>query len=330
MTNNPILVEVVRGDDVESIHRGSICVVEAGGKVLRSWGDADALICPRSAIKPFQALPLIDSGAAAAFAVTDEDLALACASHSGEPEHVARVQAWLDRLQLSVSDLECGAHAPANNQANEALVRSGLAATALHNNCSGKHAAFLTVAKHFGVATRGYTAPTHPVQQAVLKSLSAMTGVATSRLRLVRDGCSAPNVFVPLRALALGWARLGARSTPAAERVVAAMKKFPLLVSGHGRPCAALIAALAGTGIVKTGAEGVYAAVLPDQGLGIAVKMDDGAGRAAVVALTAVLDGLKAFKPEAVGAVAALKEPVQTAWAGGVTGTIRPARSWVI
>jgi L-asparaginase II len=321
---NPVLVEVVRGACVESIHRGAACVVDDAGSVVESWGDIDALICPRSSLKPLQALALLESGAASASHVTDAELALACASHSGESEHVARVKAWLQRLGLSADDLACGAHPPSNASADAQLIREGRAPSALHNNCSGKHTGFLCCALHMGATTRGYVAPEHPVQQKAAAVIGQITGFSLRNAPVVIDGCSAPNWFMPLRALALGWARLGA-ITP----IVDAMKAHPFLVSGSGRACAHFIRALAGRGIVKTGAEGVYAAALPERKLGVAIKIDDGAGRAASIALAAVLDHLGAFRTDASDIVASLRETPTTAWAGAHTGVIRAASGWL-
>jgi L-asparaginase II len=305
---NPVLVEVVRGTAVESRHRGAACVVATDGTVVSSWGDVEAPICPRSALKPLQALALLDTGAADAFDVTDAELALACASHSGEPDHVQRVSAWLSRVGLSEKDLECGTHP--------------VAATSdpgpLHNNCSGKHAGFLCCALHMKAATRGYTAAVHPVQRQVREGLSRITGCDLATAPVVIDGCSAPNWFLPLRHLAQGWARLGG-----VARIVSAMKTHPFLVAGTERPCTRFIQALKGQGIVKTGAEGVYAAVLPERGLGIAVKIDDGAGRAAGIAMAAILHRLDAFRADMPELAARLRATDITAWAGAHTGVIR-------
>jgi L-asparaginase II len=313
---HPILIEVVRGGTVESIHRGAACVVDASGKVLRAWGDADALICPRSALKPFQALPLLRSGAADAAGVTSEELALACASHSGEPMHVGRIAAWLARLGLSERDLECGAHMPGHEPTARALICENVAPSALHNNCSGKHTGFLCCAQHVGAPTKGYIAPDHPLQEAVLRAIADMTAWNTATAPIVVDGCSAPNLFLPLRNLARGWARLAEE-----RRIIDAMKTYPLLVSGIGRPCAQLTQALASDGVVKTGAEGVYAACLPERGLGIAVKIDDGAGRGSVVAITAILKQLDAFRADA--DVSQLLETPIVNWRGTHTGVVR-------
>lgn len=327
MGANPILVEVTRGDAVESVHRGAACVVDAEGRVVAAWGDVAAEVCPRSAVKPMQALPLVETGAAEAFAVTDEELALACASHSGEPEHVRRVALWLARLGRGEADLACGSHAPLHVPSAEALLRAGGRPCPLHNNCSGKHAGFLCLAAHLGADARDYVAPAHAVQRAALAAVGDMAGIDLARARLVRDGCSAPNLFLPLSALALAWARLGApdrlppRRAAAARRIVRAMKAHPALVSGSGRPCLTLSQSMAGGGVAKVGAEGVYAACLPERGLGLAVKIDDGAGRAAAPALAAILRGLGAFADPA--AAASLTCVPHTAWAGGETGAVR-------
>jgi len=324
VTINPVLVEILRGGEIESVHRGRACIVDSTGKVLRAWGDVNARICPRSSTKPFQAIPLIATGAADAFSLGDEEISLACASHSGEPEHTSRIAAWLARLDLAESDLACGAHAPSSTAAYEALLRTGGAPGKIHNNCSGKHTGFLTVAKHLNLATRGYHHADHPAQQLVLKCLGEMSDCAPAAFHTVCDGCSAPNVFMPLRSLALAWARLGTAADSAPRRIVDAMKAHPGLMSGHGRPCETLIKALTGRGIVKTGAEGVYAAALPEQGLGIAVKIDDGAGRAATIAIAAILESLGAFKAGADG-LRELMEPRITSWAGEAAGAMRAA-----
>lgn len=325
MSVNPILVEVVRGQEVESVHRGAACIVDANGRVLHQWGDIGRAICPRSAIKPFQAIPLVESGAADAAQLSTEDLSLACASHSGEPVHVARVSAWLSRIRCTPADLECGTHPPTNGAAAEALIRAGETPCTLHHNCSGKHTGFLTLSQHAGWPTKGYTQADHPLQRGALDALAKMAGLERSAWPVVRDGCSAANVFLPLRELAAAWAKLG--TTAASARLIGAMKAHPVLMSGHGTADATLIGTLRGRGVVKTGAEGVYAAVLPERGLGIAVKIDDGATRASVAAITRLLAWLDAFEDE--DAVKALRKAPIAAAAGGVTGYVQAARGWL-
>jgi len=324
---NPILVEVTRGDTVESVHRGAVVVTDADGKVVMSWGDVDAATCPRSSIKPMQTLPLIETGDAEAFKLSEEELSLACASHGGEPEHVTRVAAWLARAGFSVDDLECGAHPPSTASANEALVREGARPCPLHNNCSGKHTGFLCLATHLKAPTKGYVEADHPVQRAGLGALADLAGIDLARAPVVRDGCNAPNIFLPLKNLATAWARFGAPDKLAADRakalnrIRAAMKSHPFLFSGTDRACLTLTKALKGGGVAKTGAEAVFAACIPEQGLGIVLKIDDGATRAAQVAITAILKKLGALNDTA--DVEKLLRPEHHAWAGPKTGVIR-------
>ena len=293
---NPVLVEVTRGDFVESIHRGAVAVVDCDGRIRAAVGDVEALVYPRSSLKPVQALPLIESGAAEHFGLTDEHIALACASHSGEPMHTERVAAWLERIGLSESDLACGPHPPRYDPVWRAMLARGETPTPIHNNCSGKHAGFLTVARHWDVATRGYERVDHPVQQAVATALRALSG--TDELAWGIDGCAAPNFVLPLVRFGQALGRLSMPDTldptraPAARRIVSSMIAHPELMSGTDRACARIIRACAGKAAVKTGAEGVYAGIVPPLGLGIVIKIDDGAGRAAEVAIASVLHSL--------------------------------------
>jgi L-asparaginase II len=294
---NPILVEVTRGDLVESVHRGAIAIADADGKILFATGDVDNVIYPRSSLKPIQALPLVESGAVEAFEVSDEEVALACASHSGEPMHTIRVAAWLKRIGLGERDLACGPHAVRYEPIWEAMVKRGERPTRIHNNCSGKHTGFLTVARHWNVATEGYERHDHPVQQAVARALGELSG-ETGTLPWGIDGCAAPNFALPLVAFARALAKfaapqsLAAARARAAERIVGAMIAHPELVAGTGRPCTILMRACSGRAALKTGAEGVYAAIIPGSGLGIALKIDDGAGRAAETTIASLLDQL--------------------------------------
>jgi len=294
--SNPILVEVTRGPLVESIHRGSIAMADSQGKLVFALGDVETPVYPRSSLKPIQALPLIESGAAEAFGVTEEEIALACASHSGEPMHTERVAAWLARIGCNESDLACGPHPPRYEPVWEEMIRRGEMPTRLHNNCSGKHTGFLTVAKHWDIATKGYERFDHPVQQEVMATLSRLSGVRDLPHGI--DGCAAPNFAVPLSGFARALAKFADPSSldpvrgDAAQKIVQAMVHFPELVSGTGRACAILMRASNGRAAVKTGAEGVYAGIVPELGLGIALKIDDGAGRAAEAAIAFVLDRL--------------------------------------
>lgn len=284
---NPVLVEVTRGALVESIHRGAVAIADADGGLRFALGDVETPVYPRSSLKPIQALPLIESGAADAFALSEEEVALACASHSGEAMHTERVAAWLGRIGCNETDLACGPQPPRYEPAWQAMLARGETPTRLHNNCSGKHAGFLTLARHWNIATRGYERVDHPVQQAVAKTLRDLSGVGD--LPWGVDGCAAPNFALPLSGFARALAKVAGRRTKGAGRILAAMTSYPELVAGTGRACTALIRAAQGRAVVKVGAEGVYAGMIPARGLGIALKIDDGAGRAAETAIATIL-----------------------------------------
>lgn len=294
---NPVLVEVTRGDLVESVHRGSVVIADAKGNIRFALGDLQTPVYPRSSLKPVQALPLVESGAADAFGVSGEEIALACASHSGEPMHTTRVAAWLARIGCVEDDLACGAHPSRYEPVAEDMIRRGEKPTRVHNNCSGKHAGFLTVARHWDIATQGYELHDHPVQRAVAKALAELTGIK-SEFPWGVDGCAAPNFAVPLDAQARAFAKFAAPDSlsperaKACRRIVHAMTAHPELVSGTGRSCAILMRSTKGRAAVKIGAEGFYAGMVPGIGLGIVLKIDDGASRAAETAMAAILDRL--------------------------------------
>ena len=287
---NPILVEVTRGAQVESVHRGAIAIADAGGAIRFALGDVETPVYTSSSLKPIQALPLLESGAADAYGLSDEEVALACASHSGEPMHTTRVAAWLERIGCRESDLACGPQAPRAEAALEDMLRGGEKPTRLHNNCSGKHTGFLTVARHWGVATAGYERADHPVQQAVLTFVEELSGVRQPGWGV--DGCTAVNFALPLSGFARALAKLAGRRTVGASRILRAMTAHPELVAGTGRSCTALMRAAHGRAAVKVGAEGVFAAMVIESGLGIALKIDDGATRASETAITALLEKL--------------------------------------
>lgn len=279
----PIVVELRRGPLPESVHAVHAVVVDTSGRLLRSWGDPDRLVHPRSAVKPLQALPLVETGAADAFELSTTQLALACASHRGEPGHVVAVNDWLERIGCSHEDLECG-------------VEAGKGPTASGNNCSGKHVGFLTVARHLGVDPQGYIRAEHPVQELVTAALAETTGERLDPDRSGIDGCGIPIHPVPLRALGLAAARFGSPDdrwasdrAAAARRLAAAMTAQPWMVAGTDRLPTDLMTAAAGAVIVKDGAEGVQFAALPERGIGIALKAADGHVPASEVALGHVL-----------------------------------------
>lgn len=325
---NPVLVEVTRGGIVESRHRGAIAVCDATGKVVAAWGDTASAVYPRSAFKSLQALPLVETGAAEAFHLADEHLALACASHSGEPMHVERVEAWLANIDCREGDLACGPHLPFHEPTAHAMLRKGERPCKVHNNCSGKHTGFLSVARHLKIATEGYERPDHPVQVLVRKAIADLCDCDANAMTIGIDGCAAPNYAIPLTNLAQGMARLGdatkldATRAQAAKRILAAWKAHPLLVSGTGRACADLIEAARGRAVVKTGAEAVFMAVLPDQGLGVALKIDDGGTRAAETTMAKILTLLDAAD-EASPKIARHSNPPIKNWRGDVVGERR-------
>jgi L-asparaginase II len=305
---NPVLVEVTRGGIVESRHAGAYACVGPGGGLLSSAGDIGRPVFPRSAIKAFQCLPVIESGAAERFGFTDEEIALACSSHNGEVDHVRVARSMLAKAGNTEAQFECGAHNPAEDAALHALIRSGGGALQVHNNCSGKHAGMLAVARAFDVDSRGYVDARHAVQKASARVLNDLCGVDVERLPVGIDGCSIPAWAIPLRNLALGFSRfssgegLSAERKAAAGRIIASCRNHPFMVAGTGRFCTRLMESVP-RAFVKVGAEGVYCGCVPHAGIGIALKIDDGAGRAAEAAMAGVLAGLDVWTSEESGAL---------------------------
>jgi L-asparaginase II len=337
---NPVLVNVLRGGTVESFHRGALAIVDADGALHTALGDIERPVFPRSAVKALQALPLVASGAAEQLGLGDESLALACASHGGEPVHAETAAATLAAAGLSPSALECGTHWPYNEAASRALARQHDVPSPLHNNCSGKHAGFLCVgclmARHAGhdpaEFVRGYVRPDHPVMREITAALAAATGCDLARAPMGTDGCSIPTFGIPLRQLAHGFARFGTgvglapAYAGAARRLRAAVARAPFMVGGSGRFDTRVMQHFGERVFCKVGAEGVYCAALPQRGLGVAIKIDDGQGaRAAEVAMAAVIAAL-ARSDEADEEV--LKDLVRVPlknWNGIEVGAIQPA-----
>lgn len=330
---NPVLVELSRGEWPESHHRGAIAIADGAGRLVWSIGDVERPIFARSALKMFQALPLVETGAAEAYGLGDAELALACASHSGEAAHVETVGRWLAQIGCDETCLACGAHMPTNEAASRALIVAGKSPTRLHNNCSGKHTGFLTVARHLGVEVEGYERPDHPVQRLALAAMAEMAGIAPASMRVAVDGCAAPAAAFPLAGLARAVAniadpsRLPPERATAARRLDAAVKAEPLMVAGTGRACTTIIRAAKGAASVKTGAEGVFVAALTDLGLGVALKVDDGAGRAAETLIAALLAELGIVPADDPAIVALAEAPVLNT-RGKVVGA-RRAADWI-
>ena len=289
---DPVLVELTRGALVESVHRGALAVCDARGRVKLSLGDIARPVFPRSSYKMMQALPLVESGAADAFSVTPKELALACASHSGEAFHVATAGGWLKRMGLKADALACGPHLPFHEKTAHAMIRAGKKPTRLHNNCSGKHSGFLTVVKHLKAGPE-YVEIDHPLQVAIKTAFEEVTGEAAAGWGI--DGCSAPNFATSVAGLARSMATFAAASEGgdsrqrAMHRLTRAMATHPELVAGEGRSCTELMRAMGGRVAIKTGAEAVFVAIVPEKGLGIALKIEDGNSRASEAAIVALL-----------------------------------------
>jgi len=328
---NPVLVEVLRGEIVESRHRGAFIVCDAGGGSVLEAGDVAQPVFPRSAVKAIQALPLVESGAADALGFGDRELALACASHSGEAQHVELARSMLASAGLDRSDLECGTHWPIDHDAMVALARSGDAPTDLHNNCSGKHSGFLCTCRHLGMATRFYVGAEHAVQEFVRTAMEEVTGAAHGPANRATDGCSIPTYAIPLCNLAAGFARmatgtgLSSGRARAARRLLAACMAEPFFVAGTGRADTRLMSVSPGRIFVKTGAEGVYCAAIPELGLGLALKSDDGAGRAAESMLAAILAKLLQADESLVSWLRLQAAPSVPSRKGAGVGRIHPA-----
>lgn len=328
---DPVLVEMLRGNVVESVHRGAAVVMDASGKVVLALGDTARPVFPRSAVKAIQALPLVETGAADAYGFGHAELALACASHSGEPRHAELAAAMLAKAGLDETALECGAHWPTSQSATVALARTGAEPSALHNNCSGKHSGFLCTCCHEGLDRHGYVGAGHPFQDMVRQAMQEVTGAEHGDANRGTDGCSIPTYAVPLDSLALGFARMvtgqgfGPERAKAARRLLEACMAEPFLVAGTDRADTRLMDMAPGRIFVKVGAEGVYCAALPELGLGIALKCDDGAGRAAEVAISAILQKLFSQDGELVSKLSDVLNPQMTNWNGIHVGSLRPS-----
>jgi L-asparaginase II len=330
--NNPVLVEVLRGGLVESRHCGAVAVADTEGTIPLSVGDIATPVFPRSAVKALQALPLVESGAAERYGFADEELALACASHSGERAHVEGVTRMLANAGLEPSALCCGVHWPLSQAAAHALARTG-SASALHNNCSGKHAGFLAVARARGVDHAGYWQPDHPVQRDVHNVLEDLTGAVLPPHHRAVDGCSVPTWAVPLRSLAHGFAKFGTgrglspERARAAARLRAACTNQPWYVAGTGRFGTEIVRLLGARLFFKTGAEGVACGALPTLGLGFAIKCDDGGGRAAEAVAAALIARLLALTEAESSALALFVQPTLRNWNGIEVGALRVTKA---
>lgn len=296
-----IKVDVIRGHNVESHHLVSASVVNSNGNLVMSWGNTDTQIYPRSSIKPLQALTILTSDAINKFNVTDLELALACASHSGEIEHVKIVEQWLHRMGLSYKDLECGAHAPTHLNSAINLYKNNAGINALYNNCSGKHTGMLVSCLALGLNTHGYVQANHPLQIKIRNLIEDFCSIKISPTDIAIDGCSIPTYYLNMNSLALAMARFANPKDEfekykfATEKIFKTIVNNPYYLAGTDRYCTRMTTALDKSGFVKTGAEGVMFACLPSLDLGVVVKADDGASRAAETSMSWILKKLGAL-----------------------------------
>lgn len=328
-------VELFRGSIVESRHRVHAAVVDGAGALVAHAGEPDFRTFWRSAAKPFQAMPLLEDGVVDHFGITRQELALACASHSSEPSQVELVRGFLKRIGCSERDLMCGPHTPLSEAVAKDYQTRGVRLTSVYSNCSGKHTGMLALAKHHGWPTEGYVRADHPVQRRCLAEVAKWTGVAEGEVGVAVDGCGVACFALPLRAMARAYAKLGqvrsaevgvrsgsqgeSLDTPhSALRILEAMLRHPELVAGEGRPCTEIMRAHPNRVITKVGADGVYSALLVQEGLGVTLKIEDGFGPASVIAIVRILEelGLKPF-PEH------LRERPMTNSRGDTVGALR-------
>jgi L-asparaginase II len=326
-----LLVEVTRNNMVESCHFGAAVVCDFKGNVLQSFGDIQQLVFPRSALKPMLAIQLVESGAADHFALNDAKLSLACSSHQGEQMHQELVNSWINQMGLSEEYLACGPALPEDSESAHQLIVKGQPGSRIHHNCSGKHVGFLTTAHHLGLPLEGYHRIDHPLQQLSLDILSDLADVDLRHYPMGIDGCGLPAPTMPLLRLALAMARFGkpvdlsANRAQAIYRLHKAISNEALFMAGHGTIVSELIDATKGAVLAKTGAEGIIIAALPQQGLGVALKIADGSSRARSVALLAILDHLGALSGDTKQRLAGYAIPKTVNSNGLEVGDIRPA-----
>lgn len=331
---NPVLVNRWRGNAIESRHRGSVAVVEASGRVIAALGDVQRAVFPRSAIKFLQAIPFVESGAVDAYGLDDRHIALACASHNGEPIHAGLAQDWLERIDCKHDDLECGATLPMHQATQFELMSEGRGPQRIHHNCSGKHLGFLSTCKHRGEQIGNYRLYNHSAQQRWFEVLESVSNTRVAQLPWGYDGCAIPTLAIPLQRIALAMARFGDVSRfegerrTAVERIHAAVTSNPYMVAGKERLCTALMERLAPHILVKVGADGVYTAVIPEHGLGVALKIDDGNDSAARVALGAVLQSLGLLPADEIKVLGEYLRPSVSNSRGEIIGRIEPSSDW--
>ena len=322
------MVEVWRGALVESEHHGVAAVANAAGEIVEGWGDTALVTYPRSALKPVQAIALVESGAYASRGLTSRHLALACASHRGEPYHTELVSAWLNDLGLAESALACGPDHPADPASAAAAIRAGHPVQRIYHNCSGKHCGFLTVAQHRRWPVEGYERIEHPTQQLYLDSLSDLLGRNARALSFGVDGCALPAAALPVKEMAVMMARFAAAGITSPSRraailaIHAAMRAHPEYISGTDQPGVQVARVTQGRVIVKTGAEGFLMAYVPQHGLAAVLKIADGEARARFPALIALLSAVGLLDVSEQRELARVAEPPVLNSAGATVGRI--------
>ena len=320
-------VVVTRGSIIESRHRVHAAVVDSRGCLVAGAGEPTVVTHSRSCAKPFQVMPLVESGGFDELRWGDDELALACGSHGGEPEHVAICQAMLASMGLEEGDLACGPHEPLSPRGARLVRESGARLSRLHNNCSGKHAAMLGRARTGGWSTYGYERPEHQVQQSALAAVARWSGIAPDVIGRAVDGCGVLELALPLEGMARAYARLAAAAADGDDvpsRILHAMVTRPFLVGGTERFDSVLIEECEGCVVAKIGAEGVHSIAVPPRGLGVALKVGDGAQRAqypAVLRLLQLLDVLPAELPARLHDF--LRRPVRNS-RGEIVGEVKP------
>ena len=322
MTAPAPFAEIWRGPFLESVHSGHAVICDSTGQIIDAWGDPERVVLARSSSKMIQALPLVRSGAADAFSLSTKQLALSCASHQGAKIHVDNVGAWISQLGLDDTAFRCGPEESRDRDVKEAQIRAHESPCRIHNNCSGKHAGFLTLSRHLG-GDANYVAPDHPVQRACLEAFEDVTQETSPGFGI--DGCSAPNYAATLHGIARAMAHFAAAPEGSAEvRLHEAMRLHPELVAGEGRACTELMRACDGKVALKTGAEGFFNAIIPERGIGIALKAACGTTRAAEAAITALLVRVGVLDPNHPATLKRINAPIKN-WDGLTTGVLKPA-----
>jgi L-asparaginase II len=323
-----VLAEVRRGPLVECRHYGAIAVADAHGTPIASAGDPELTTFFRSSAKPFQALPIVTSGAADAFHFTDAELAVCSASHNGEPVHLEVVANLLSRLGLADDHLQCGTVQPID-RAEAAKVATGqLPRTPRHCDCSGKHSGMLAVCQHRGYPLDTYRDPDHPLQRDILALMADFLDLPAAAIPLGTDGCGVPTFAAPVSRIARAWAMLAAPPDPyrdAARRILDAMAAEPYMVAGRNRICTDLMTLTGPAIVVKTGAEAVFCLALRERGWGVAIKIEDGNGRALPVIVASVLQQLGLWDATTTDQFLTRQPPHLRNNAGTIVGELRPA-----